>query len=447
MKISFIKPSMTGGPLGDAMEPLVFGILAGLTPPDVQLKLFDERIEPVNFDEPADLAAISCETYSAKRSYQIAARYRRRGVPVVIGGCHPTLWTEEVLSYADSVVVGDAEDTWPEVLADARRGSLKRIYRGRSPSLNGLRVDRSIFAGKRYGPMRLVQFGRGCPHGCDFCSIHALYGTCIRYRPVDEVIQEIKDLATKNIVFVDDNLFADRTMAVELIRGLKTLRARWSCQATVELAEDDDLLRMMAEAGCLSVVIGFESLNNENLTQMRKGQRQTSSRYEAAIRRFHDRGIMVYGSFVFGYDHDTDREFDRSLEFALHNRLFLANFNPLIPMPGTPLYARLLTENRLIHDPWWLDPTFRYGRAIFRPIRMSADELTAGIYRIRTAFNSLGGIARRALNLRANLRGPRNAGAFLAVNLINRREIHRKQGMLLGGPEPLEPIFAERACG
>lgn len=444
MQITFIKPSMTTGIQGDALDPLAIGILAALTSPDIQRKFYDERIEPIDFGEPTDLVAISCDTYSARRTYQIANHYRQRNIPVVLGGCHPTLWTEEALPYADAVVVGDAEDTWPNVVEDARQGRLQRIYRSRNPPLDGLRLDRSIFAGKNYGPMRLVQLGRGCPHGCDFCAIHALYGTLIRSRPVDEVIAEVENLRSRSIIFTDDNLFAHKAVAIELLNRLKPLKIRWSCQATLNVADNDGLLRLMAESGCLAVTIGLESLRDDNLIQMHKGRNQSSRQYAASIQKFHNHGIMVYGSFIFGYDHDTAQDFALSLDFAIRQKLLLAMFNPLIPMPGTPLYQRLEAEGRLIYNPWWLDPAYRYGSAPFHPRGMTAEELTAGIYRTRTEFNRLGSLLRRGLNMKANMRSLYNAGAYLTVNLLNRREIHRKQGLPLGYQEPLDLLTCER---
>ena len=445
MQITFIKPSMTSGISRDAVEPLAFGILAGLTPPDVELKFYDERIEPVSFDEPTDLVAISCDTYSARRTYQIAARYRERGVPVVLGGCHPTLCPNEALQFAETVVIGDAEDTWPAVVSDARSGGLKRIYRSQNPPLSGLRIDRSIFAGKNYGSIRLVQFGRGCGQRCDFCSIHALYETLVRCRPIDEVIAEIESLQSKTIVFTDDNLFANQRCAIDLLTHLKPLKIRWACQATLGVANDNDLLRLMAESGCISVAVGFESLSDDNLLLMRKTRRQSSADYAQCIARFHRHGIMVYGTFIFGYDYDTPNAFAPCLVFAISQRLFLANFNPLIPMPGTELYARLQEEKRLIHDAWWLDSAYRYGSAPFHPRGMTVEQLTGGVYWIRTEFSRGSSIARRAMNIRANARSLRNAAAYLACNLINRRENHRKQGLPLGASEPLRPIHFERA--
>ncbi len=447
MQITLIRPAMTPGISRDAIEPLVFGILAALTPRDIRLKFYDERIEAIAFHEHTDVVALSVDTYSARRAYQIATYYRQMGVPVVMGGYHPTLCTEEVLHFADAVVVGDAEDTWPSVIEDIRRGRLQRVYRSQYPPLARSHLDRTIFGGKRYGPMRLVQFGRGCCHSCDFCSIHAFYGSSIRYRPVDETVAEIKELAAsgaRGIIFTDDNLFAKKSVALELLQRLKPVGIRWSCQTELDVASRDTTLRLMAESGCLSVTVGFETLKDENLAQMHKSRRQSADRYEELIHRFHAHGIMVYGTFVFGYDHDTKDDFQRSLDFVMKQKLFLANFNPLTPMPGTPLYERLRKEERLIHDCWWRDPSYRYGEATFHPHGMSATELTAGCYRARTRLNSLGSILWRSQNTQANLRSLYNAGAYLIGNFVNRREIHRKQGARLGDPEDFKGEMAIR---
>lgn len=447
MKITLIRPAMTSGISKDAIEPLVFGILAALTPPRIRLKFYDERIEPIVFDEHTDLVALSVDTYSARRAYQIATYYRRLGVSVVMGGYHPTLCTEESLHFADAVVVGDAEDTWPAVIEDFCKGQLQQVYRSQYPSLTGLHINRTIFGGKRYGPMRLVQFGRGCSHSCDFCSIHAFYGSSIRYRPVDETVAEVKELGasgTRGIIFTDDNLFAKKSEALELLQRLKPVGIRWSCQTELDVASSETILGIMAESGCLSVTVGFETLKDENLAQMHKSRKQKADRYEELIRRFHAHGIMVYGTFVFGYDHDTNMDFERSLDFVMKQKLFLANFNPLTPMPGTPLYMRLQKEKRLIHDCWWRDSSYRYGEATFHPHGMSAQELTDGCYRARTQLNSLGSILWRGLNTQANIRSFYNAGAYLIGNFVNRREIHRKQGVRLGDPEDFKGEMAIR---
>jgi radical SAM superfamily enzyme YgiQ (UPF0313 family) len=432
---------MICGVPGDTLEPLVFAILAGLTPPDVERVLYDDRIETIPFDEPTDLAVLTVETFTARRAYQIATQYHRRAVPVVMGGHHPTLQPQEALQFATSIVVGDAEGVWGDVIEDARKGSLRRIYENRYPSLDGLRLDRSVFEGKRYRPMLLVQFGRGCRFACDFCSVDAFYGNNTRQRPIRQVIEEIEQTEGKNVVFTDDNLFVDASTARELFSALKPLGIRWACQASLDIAADRELVRLMAQSGCMSVTVGFESLIEENLKQMRKSWNRAYGIYEELVEVFHSHGIMVYGTFVFGYDHDTVDSFKISLDLALHSRLFLANFNPLTPTPGTPLYERLRREGRLIHDPWWLHPDYRYGQSMFHPRQMTAEQLANGCYWARTQFNKYSCILQRAFNFQANCRNLRNASIYLTANLINRREMHRKQGLPLGDGSELKSLF------
>ena len=432
MKITFIRPHLTHKRAVDALEPLVFAILASLTPPDVELAFHDDRIEPIPFDQPTDLVALTVETFTAKRAYQIAAQYRQRGIPVVMGGFHPTLLPDEVQRYADAVVVGDAENVWPEIVRDARAGRLKPRYQSSAPpALQGLRPDRSIFPKNRYNALRLVQFGRGCRFACDFCSIHAFYGATLSRRCLDDVTAEVDGIRRSYLLFVDDNLFVNESQAEELFRALTPLKVRWICQTSIDLAQNSRLLRLMARSGCIAVFIGFESLNEANLTQMKKKWNIKQGDFAASVRRFYEHGIMVCGSFVFGYDHDTPEIFDRTLDFAMRSRLVLAQLNPLIPTPGTPLYQRLQAEGRLLYERWWLDDDYRYGQAIFTPKSMSAAELTENCFRLRRDFNSYGSIFQRALPS-PNARSPHHLLAFLAANLVSRKEIFSKQWEPLG---------------
>ncbi len=440
MKITFIRPNFCDARSTDAMEPLAFAILAAQTPDGVDVTLVDERLEPVPYDAPTDLVAITVETYNARHSYQIATRFRQRGVPVVMGGYHPTFLPKEALQFADAVVVGDAEDVWGSIVSDARAGVLQKLYRGtEAPPLAGLKLQRGIFQGKRYAPIPLVQYGRGCRYACEFCSIRAFYGTNLRQRPVREVVAEIEALDRRHIFLVDDNIFVDAPKAEELFRALVPLRIRWSCQVSIDVAGNDKLMRLLEQSGCTTAVIGFESLDARNLRQMKKSWNLRCLDFDTAARKFHDRGIMIYGSFLFGYDEDTPDSFDRCLEFALRSKFYLANFNPLTPMPGAALHDRLQSEGRLIHDRWWLALDYRYGQATFHPRKMTADQLTEGCFRVRREFNRFSSIASRALNFGANGRDPYRLWLYGASNLLSRREIHRKQGRPLGDDDPLEP--------
>jgi radical SAM superfamily enzyme YgiQ (UPF0313 family) len=277
-----------------------------------------------------------------------------------------------------------------------------------------------------------VQFGRGCRYACDFCSIHAFYGPHVRQRPVNEVVAEIESLDRKFVLLVDDNLFSDVAQAEALFHALIPLNIRWACQISIDIASNTRLLDLMARSGCLIVLIGFESLDERNLAQMKKKWNLKHDDYATAIQKFRERGIMICGTFVFGYDQDTADSFNHTLEFALRSKLCLAHFNPLTPTPGAKLYAKLEAENRLIYDHWWLDPNFRYGQATFHPRGMTADELTEGCFHARCEFNRYSAIFKRSCDLKANCHSPLHLYAFLASNLVSRKEIHRKQGLQLG---------------
>ena len=433
MKVTFIRPNMNAARSRVAIEPLVFGVLAGATPPDVERVLYDERVEGIPFDEPTDLVAITVATHTARRSYEIATSFRRRGVPVVLGGFHPTFLPAEALLFADCVVVGDADDVWPQVVRDAARGRLQRAYVATGPpALSGRVVDRSVFAGKRYASVHPIQYGRGCRYACDFCSIHAFYGSRVRQRPLGDFIAEAEALEGRPLLLVDDNLFADAELAEALFRRLKPLRTRWACQVSLDITSNESLLDLMADAGCALALMGFESLDPDNLKQMGKQWHLKHGAYEQAVRRCRERGIMVYGTFIFGYDHDRASTFDATVDFALREKLCLAEFFPLTPMPGSRLHDRLRSEGRLLYGRWWLDPSFRYGSAMFEPRGMTAAELTDGCFQARRRFNSYGSIVERALDAHANARSLKILGLFLGANLVVRRETYRRQGMPLG---------------
>lgn len=431
MKVTFIRPAMHKEKSADAMQPLAFAVLAGLTPKNVQIEFFDERIEKLPTTLDTDAVAMAVETFSAKRAYAVANGFRKQGIPVIMGGFHPTLLPEEALGYADAVVIGEAEGVWGNVIDDLARGTLQRTYQQEGPvSLQGLKFDRSIFAGKKYLPIFPVQFSRGCRFACDFCSIHAFFGSNVRRRPIEEVLAEIQ--GARMVFIIDDNILSDREEAKNLFRALIPLRVKWGCQVSIDIVDDDELLSLMAESGCIAVLIGFESLSSKNLQQMRKGVNIRRIDYRDAISRIKHHGMMIYGTFVFGYDDDTAISVADTCDFALQQRMFLANFNPLMPMPGTLLYERLAGEGRLMFDKWWLADGFRYGDTMFDPKGMTQEELAISCYEARRKFNTYQSIFRRACDV-ANCNTVVQLGIFLIANWVSRTEIYKKQGAVLGG--------------
>jgi len=437
VRIALIKPGL--GALGNrryrskaCMEPLALAVLAGLPPAPAAISVFDDRYEDLPLDQHYDLVGITVTTFTAQRSYEIADAYRSRGMPVIMGGIHPTLLPGEALEHADAVVVGEAEGIWPKVLEDLQKGALQQIYRNISPpDLSGLTPDRSIFKKKRYAPIGLVQFSRGCRFNCDFCSVRAVTSGRVRYRPVGDVIAEIEASRRRFILFVDDNITADPSRAKELFQALIPLRIRWGTQISMDFVDDPELLPLMVKSGCVCLQIGLESLNTKTLRQMRKGWSRAEDYAEklAIIRRH---GIPVYGMFVFGYDEDRAEDIDRTADFAMEQKLFLANFNDLHPYPGTALYQRLQDEDRFTHPKWWIDPTYRFGEAPFYPRGMSPKALGEGCFRARKKFHNIRSILHRSFEFNANAKNPLRLILYLMTNLASRQDIFRKQGMRLG---------------
>ncbi len=416
------------------MEPLPPATIAGLTPRDVDVRFYDDRMELIPYDEPTDLVAISVETYTAKRAYQIATEYRRRGVPVVMGGFHPTLCPDEVTEYAEAIVVGEAEAVWPKLVDDFRHGRMERVYRASSrPSLKGLRPDRRIFRGKRYLALGLVEAGRGCHFRCDFCAVQAMFGATQTRRPLDEILSEIASIrdTKKLFFFVDDNITSNLSQAKEFLRGLAPLGIRWVSQSSINAAHDEEFLSLLTRSGCQGVLIGFESLDPAALAAMNKSFNAMRGGYDVALANLRRHRLRLYGTFIFGYDADTPDSFRRSVEFAEAHRLYIAAFNHLTPFPGTPLYARLAAENRLLFERWWLDDRYRYNMVPFQPASMSADTLQRHCLEARRSFYGWPSIARRGLDPvnRADFFMFRN---FFPINGMLRVDTNRRDGFPLG---------------
>ena len=441
MKVTFILPCVGRRP-GQSyvrswlMEPLAIGVLSALTPDRHARVFYDDRLEDIPYDEPTDLAAINVETYTARRAYQIAAGYRRRGVPVVMGGFHATLLPDEVSDHADAVVVGEAEELWPEVLEDLESGRLQRVYRAEGrPSLAGVMPDRSIYAGKPYVDLALVETGRGCGFACEFCSISSFYRRSYSARPVPDVVADIRSLNRRNVFFVDDNICVDRDRTKELLNALVPLRIRWIGQVSLDVSRDEELLALMQRSGCVGVLIGFESLDAESLARMGKKVNRDPADYDRSLAALRNHGLAVYATFVFGYDGDTGASFERTLAFALQHRFFFMAFNHLVPFPGTPLYERLSSESRLRYDSWWLSSECPFGDVAFRPNHFSPGELSDTCYAFRRRFYSISSVFRRGLDLKANCRTLPMAAVFFYQNLAGRRDVRRRQGLPLGVPD------------
>jgi radical SAM superfamily enzyme YgiQ (UPF0313 family) len=426
------------------LRPTALAILAGLTPPDVEVRAFDDRFEAPPYDESWDLVALSVGTFQARRAYEIAHRFRQRGTKVVLGGFHPSQCPDEAARYADSVAVGEAEVLWPRIVEDCRRGRLQRIYRHEEPAdLTLCHPDHRVLDNKGYAPVNVVQFARGCQHSCDFCSVRAFYPRGPRHRPLGDVVEELAAAPDRWTFFADDNLTARPDLAKTLLREIEPMGKRWVAQTSLDFVDDPELLRLMARSGCQCVIVGLESLNSQNIRQMGKGWARAED-YARKLAVVRDHGIMVYATFVFGYDGDTPDVFQRTYDFAMGQKFFLINFNHLNPFPGTRLYERLRQEGRLKYERWWIDPRYRFGEVSFHPRGMSADELSEGAFRIRAKIHGYPAMLRRVLDRKTNAASLANALTFLLVNVGSRQDVLSKQGLPLGlEPTMPEPILDE----
>jgi radical SAM superfamily enzyme YgiQ (UPF0313 family) len=424
------------------MEPLAPATLAGFTPKDVEIRFYDDRTESIPYEEPTDLVAMSVETYTAKRSYQIASEFRRRGVPVVMGGFHPTLVPDEASEHAESIVVGEAEGLWPDVIEDFQSGRLKRMYRQpQRPPLVGLRPDRSIFAGKRYLPVGLVEAGRGCHFRCEFCAIQSYFNNTQTRRPIEDILDEIKRIKKPLIFFVDDNITSNMDQAKEFFRALIPLKIRWVSQASINAAFDEEFLRLIKVSGCQGLLIGFETLNPDNLRRMHKTFNMMKGGYEKALENLRRHQIRLYATFIIGYDEDNGDTMRETLAFAERHRFYIVAFNHLTPFPGTPLYRRLEQEGRLLYDRWWLHSDYRYGMVPFTPRGISAEQVKQRCIEAREKFYSFGSIFRRGLDAQVNASNWFMWTHFFSINLLFRAEVLQRKDYPLGDESYTAPLL------
>jgi len=426
------------------MQPLPAGAIAALTPADVEKRFYDDRFEPIPYDEPTDLVAISIETYTAKRSYQIASEYRRRGVPVVMGGFHATLCPDEVQHYADSVVIGEAEGVFAQLIDDYRHGRPQRVYRAGTRPTAHVTPDRSIFADKpyRYLPIGLVEFARGCPFECEFCAIQSFFGATQTHRDIDAVLAEVEQVRRRGrmIFFVDDNIAANRAQAKQLMRALVGKGIRWVGQTSITAAADDELLELMRRSGCLGVLVGLESLSEDSLARMNKGFNLANGGPRAALEAFRRHGIWIYGTFVFGYEHDEPDTVTQTVDFACEQGMFIAAFAHLTPFPGTPLYRRLEAAGELRYERWWLDDRYRFNDVAYTPATMTPHELSRLCVEARRRFYSWPAIGKR-LRRAGGRRGPFAIANFLAINAMHRWDVDGRDGLPLGDPTDTRPLL------
>jgi radical SAM superfamily enzyme YgiQ (UPF0313 family) len=395
--------------------------VAAVTPPDVEVKIVDEAFEKIDFEEKPDLVGLTAQTPVAPRAYQIAMEFRKRGVPVVMGGVHASMLPEEALQYVDAVVIGEAEEIWPILIEDFRKGQLKKVYQANgfvnSSSLPLPR--RELLDPKFYFPLKLLETTRGCPHHCDFCGVSKFFGYRYRNRPLGEIDRELSTLFKKgpvmNPVFkkalsllnsdlpyflkrrllyvIDSNVAGDKRFALELASVLKDYDLLWYGHAPVSIAFDQKLLEAFSKSGCIAVNLGFESFSLKNLKTMGKGFNQPSH-FADAVKRIHGYGIGIMGTFIVGLDDDDPGVFLRIIDFCVDSRLDWALAFIMAPYPGTESFLRLEQEERIFCKDW---EKYDSLNVVYQPLLMSIEDLENGMRKIWKEVFSLSSIYKRIL--------------------------------------------------
>ena len=367
--------------------------LAALTPDDIQVEIFDEAHGLLTEKIEADLVGISGMTMHANRMYRLADDYRDMGIPVVLGGIHVTFMQKEALQHADAIVVGEAEKVWPVLLQDFQNSQLKKIYCSSSPAeLDTLRPPRLDLAdGPAYRPplgyLNSVMSTRGCPYSCSFCCVSKMFGRKMRFRPIEHVIAEISALPPHfPIFFSDDNLIGNRNYAKKLFYALLPLKRKWGAQMSLKIAEDDELLRLAALSGCYSVFLGIESVNPNNIIHINKKNVNAVEKYAEFIRKIHDVGIEIMGSFIVGLEDDDERVFEDIYDFVDKNKIKVPLVGILTPFPGTDIFFELEQQGRIIDKNW---DKYNLAHTVFKPQKMSPEQLDQGYFELIRHLNRL----------------------------------------------------------
>jgi radical SAM superfamily enzyme YgiQ (UPF0313 family) len=396
MKIELIVPAVEENA---RIPSLALPILAGLSPTDVEISFTDDLLTSIDVEKglkEVDLVGITVLSKTALRAYEIADAYRKKGIPVVLGGIHPTALPEEAKEHADSVVLGEAEEVWPHLVEDARMGNLKPFYRQEGyTDLSKIPIPRRDILPKRgYLPLDVVQVTRGCPFRCEFCTVQKFFGEAYRFRPISDVVDEVRRLPHRWMMFNDDNIIGNPSYSIELLKALIPLKKKWFSQASLSGLKKIENVERLAKSGCTSLLIGFESLSKKNLMTSQKFQNDPAE-YREIIESLHQHGIAICGSFIFGFDEDDPSVFEETVSFAIQTKLFLAIFMILTPYPGTTFYNRVKNEGRLVQDQWWLLEKPEDYAPYFLPMKMSAEALREGWQRAWKEFNAFPSIWKR----------------------------------------------------
>jgi radical SAM superfamily enzyme YgiQ (UPF0313 family) len=391
---------LTGRKAGGA--PLALPTLAALTPSDVEVVLTDENVEPVDFEEKVDLVGITGMTCVIPRSYEIADEYRKRGIPVVMGGIHVSMLPEEAIQHCDAVVIGEAEEVWEQVVRDAQKKNLQKFYRApRFPDLTNAPIPRwDLLKNDKYCYFT-IQTGRGCPYDCEFCSVKVFNGREYRHKRIDEVVKEIEYLqnidSKKWIFFNDDNILAIPDYARKLFKAIIPFEINvWWCQASLNKLSNDELLDLMYKSGCRVIFVGFESISEKSLISFNKDKINNINRYKEIVDKVHSYGISIFGSFVLGGDYDTKGIFKDTINFIMNTDIAFSMINIMVPLPGTKLNINFNNSNRILDEDWH---KYNAEFVTFKPNHMSTHELKQGHSLVVKEIYSYNNLYKRMYNL------------------------------------------------
>ena len=359
--------------------PLTLTTLAALIPPDadVEVKLVDGSVDKVPLDYPADLVGISVLTGCARPAYEFARNYRQRGIPVVLGGVHVTILPGEALPHADSIVIGRGESAWPRLIQDFRQGRLKKVYREEvlhGDQLLGVPLPRrDLQRTSGYMLPNSVQATRGCKRACDFCTVSAVWPRFLK-RPVADVVRDVRAIRGRHFAFNDVSLVDDVEYSSELFTAIAPLRKQWGGLVTSDILQNTALLDLMAQSGCVYLLVGFESGDQTTLQGIRKGFNKTPQ-YRELIRSLQKRGITIQGCFVFGFDHDDSTSFASTVQLVQELGVDIPRYSLYTPYPGTQLFERMMAENRIISYNW---NDYDTMHVVIQPKQMTPEELYRG---------------------------------------------------------------------
>ena len=403
---------------------LALPLLAALTPEGFDVEICYETIEDVPFDTDADLIGISSMGHAVMRTIAIAQEFKKRGKSVVLGGYMVSLMPEEAQKYCDSVMIGDSEETWPQMVRDFENGNLQKVYKKKLEKLTYPIPKYELILNKKIGNFLPVQAGRGCPKTCSFCSIYCLYKGQYLKRDIDEVIRDIKkikSLGFRQFLLLDDNIFSDRDYAIKLCAEIKKLKMYWMTQCSIDIAKDEELLDTIAKSGCYMLSFGLESISKESLIGMHKAWAKPEN-YSEQINIIRKHGIDISTEMVVGAEGDTLESIKATAKFVADNHIAVPRFYILTPIPGTEYYDEMKKADRIYNTDMY---SYNACEAVHYPKNMTPQELTKAYWDLYNEVYSIESILKRTIFTTAFFKRPYNVTFYFLVNLFYRKQIKK----------------------